>query len=81
MVESLSDLQGDLMLIPCPPGILVFVLLLLPLAVFFAYSGFQVVWMSLVHQDWKLEESGRPWACLNGSRSSGLRHVLAWPPL
>ena len=29
----------------------------------------------------QLEESGHPWACLNGSRSFGLRHVLAWPPL
>ena len=28
----------------------------------------------------QLEESGCPWACLNGSRSSGLRHMLAWPP-
>ena len=27
-----------------------------------------------------LEESGRPWACLNGSRSFGLRHVLAGHP-
>ena len=77
MVESVSDLYGDLMLIPFP---LAFWFLLL-LAVFFVYSGFQVVWTSLVHQDWKLEESGRPWACLNGSRSSGLRHMLAWPPL
>ena len=41
MGESLSDLYGDLMLIPCPPGIPVFVLLLLPLAVFLliAFSG------------------------------------------
>ena len=77
MVESVSDLYGDLMLIPFP---LAFRFLLL-LAVFFAYSGFQVVWTSLVHRDWKLEESGHPWACLNGSRSSGLRHMLAWPPL
>ena len=29
----------------------------------------------------KLEESGNPWACLNGSRSLGLRQVLAWPTL
>ena len=68
------------MLIPSPPGIPVFVLLLLLLAVFFD-SSFHVVWTSLVHQDWKLEESGRPWACLNGFRSPGLRNVLAWPPL
>ena len=40
MVESVGDPQGDPMLIPCPPDIPVFVLLLLPLAVFFAYSGF-----------------------------------------
>ena len=53
---------------------------LLLLAVFSVFSGFQVVWTSLVHQDWKLEESGRPWACLNGSRSLGLRHVLAGHP-
>ena len=77
MVESVSDPYGDLMLIPLP---LAFQFLLL-LAVFFAYSSFQVVWTSLVHQDWKLEESGHPWVCLNGSRSSGLRHMLAWPPL
>ena len=44
MVESVSDLYGDLMLIPFP---LAFRFLLL-LAVFFAYSSFQVVWMSLV---------------------------------
>ena len=44
MVESVSDLYGDLMLIPFP---LAFWFLLL-LAVFFAYSSFQVVWMSLV---------------------------------
>ena len=31
------------------------------------------VWM-------QLEESGRPWACLNVSRSFGLRHVLAGHP-
>ena len=31
------------------------------------------VWM-------QLEESGHPWACLNVSRSSGLRHVLAGHP-
>ena len=54
MGESLSDPYGDLMLIPCPPGIPVFVLLLL----LWRFSGFQVVWTSLVHQDWKLEESG-----------------------
>ena len=76
MGVSISDLKGDLMLISCPPGILVFVLLLL----LWRFSGFQVVWMSLVHQDWKLEESGRPWACLNGSRSPGLRNVLAGHP-
>ena len=44
MVESVSDPYGDLMLIPFP---LAFQFLLL-LAVFFAYSSFQVVWMSLV---------------------------------
>ena len=29
----------------------------------------------------KLEESGHPWACLNGSRLLGLRQVLSWPTL
>ena len=53
---------------------------MLLLAVFLACSGFQVVWTSLVHQEWELEESGRPWACLNGSRSPGLRNVLAGHP-
>ena len=53
---------------------------MLLLAVFLAYSGFQVVWTSLVHQEWELEESGHPWACLNGSRSPGLRNVLAGHP-
>ena len=57
MGESVSDLQGDLMLIPCPPGILVFVLLLLLLAVFRFSGGLDEpgapgleaggVWMSL----------------------------------
>ena len=27
-----------------------------------------------------MEESGCPWTCLNGSRSLGLRQVLARPP-
>ena len=63
------------MLIHCPPGIPVLVLLLLLLLI-----AFQVVWMSLVYQEWELEESGRPWACLNGSRSPGLRNVLAGHP-
>ena len=33
-----------------------------------------------MHQEWELEESGRPWACLNSSRSPGLRNVLAGHP-
>ena len=33
-----------------------------------------------MHQEWELEESGRLWACLNGSRSPGLRNVLAGHP-
>ena len=44
MVESISDLYGDLMLIPFLLGILVFT----ASGSFLAYSGFQVVWMSLV---------------------------------
>ena len=53
MGESLSDPYGDLMLIPCPPGIPVFVLLLLPLAVFLLIAVFR----------W----SGRAWCTRIGS--------------
>ena len=41
MGKSLSDLYGDLMLIPCPPGIPVSVLLLLPLVVFLLIAVFR----------------------------------------
>ena len=41
---------------------------------FWRWSG--CTWCVRLH----LEESGHPWVCLNGSRSFGLRHVLAGHP-
>ena len=41
---------------------------------FWRWSG--RTWCARSH----LEESGHPWACLNGSRSYGLMHVLAGYP-
>ena len=40
MVESLGDPKGDPLLIHCPPGVPVFVLLLLPRVVFAAFGSF-----------------------------------------